>query len=270
MPSVNKPALPLPHRPLSPALHAAWQWLLAGLLPLAVFGVGLLMGQTARAQAPAPTPAWAEQVRRLASDQITPAGAPQAAGTHGGALRVAVEIGSLDAHLRLAPCRRIEPQWPAGVRPWGRIRVALRCVEGPVSWKVYLPVTVRAYGRAPVTAAALPAGTVIEAAHLAEAEVDLAAAHELPQRDPAALLGRALARALPAGQPVRQADLRQRQWFAMGDLVRVVAAGPGFQVSGEGQAITPGIEGQTSRVRTPSGRIVTGRAVGDRRLEVAP
>lgn len=258
MPSVNKPALPSLPRPWPPLLHAAFERLLALLLPVAVFGVGLLMGLPTRAQAL--DDGMADAVRQLA---VTQAAREKD-------LKITVEVGKLDAHLRLAPCRRIEPQWPAGVRPWGLVRVALRCVDGPVPWKVYLPVTVHVRGRAPVATAALPAGTVIEPRHLAEAEVDLAATADLPLRDADVLLGRTLARALPAGQPIRTVDLRQRQWFAAGDTVRVVAIGAGFQISAEGQAVTPGIEGQPSRVRTESGRIVTGRAVGDRRLEVVP
>jgi flagella basal body P-ring formation protein FlgA len=44
--------------------------------------------------------------------------------------------------------------------------------------------------------------------------------------------------------------------------------GSGYQVSGEGQALTPGLEGQTVRVRTDSGRVVTGQAVADHRVEI--
>ena len=64
------------------------------------------------------------------------------------------------------------------------------------------------------------------------------------------------------GRSVRSTHLQPRQWFAAGDTVQVVAAGRGFSVSGEGQALTPGIEGQPARVRTESGRILTGRAGG--------
>ena len=54
-----------------------------------------------------------------------------------------------------------------------------------------------------------------------------------------------------------------------GDLVRVVAVGNGYAVSAEGQAMSHGIEGQPARVRTESGRIITGVPAGDRRVEVA-
>ena len=70
------------------------------------------------------------------------------------------------------------------------------------------------------------------------------------------------------GVPVRVADLKQRQWFAAGDTVQLVARGAGFSVGGEGQAMNPGIEGQPVRVRTDNGRVLSGLAVGHNRVEV--
>ena len=60
-----------------------------------------------------------------------------------------------------------------------------------------------------------------------------------------------------------------RQWFAAGDSVRLVATGDGWHISGEGQALAPGLEGQAVRVRTESGRVVNGMAVAERLVEVA-
>ena len=41
--------------------------------------------------------------------------------------RVQALPGALDPRLNLAPCTRVEPYLPAGVPPWGRTRVGLRC-----------------------------------------------------------------------------------------------------------------------------------------------
>ena len=81
-------------------------------------------------------------------------------------------------------------------------------------------------------------------------------------------MGRTLARALAAGEALRQGDLKVRSWFAVGDIVRVMTVGAGFAVSAEGQALSPGLEGLPARVRTESGRIVTGTPTGERRMEV--
>ena len=72
----------------------------------------------------------------------------------------------------------------------------------------------------------------------------------------------------PPVPALRDADLKKRQWFAVGDPVRVLAVGKGFSVSADAVALTPGLEGQPVRVRIDSGRTLTGVAVGDRRVEV--
>ena len=162
---------------------------------------------------------------------------------------------------------RSEPYLPSGTRLWGRTRIGLRCTHGATPWNVYLPLTVRVFGSGLVAAESLPAGTALATAHLRLAEVDLADGGA-PLRMAEAALGRTLARPLSAGQPLHQADLRARQWFAAGDTVQITAIGPGFRVSGEGQALGPGLEGQPARVRTESGRVVVGVPVADRRLEL--
>jgi len=43
----------------------------------------------------------------------------------------------------------------------------------------------------------------------------------------------------------------------------------GFSVAGEGQALTPGVEGQAARVRTESGRVLTGMPAGEHRMDVS-
>ena len=60
-----------------------------------------------------------------------------------------------------------------------------------------------------------------------------------------------------------------RQWFAAGDVVRITAQGGGFVVSSSGEALSPGIEGRSVRVRTEGGRVVSGEPVGEREVELA-
>jgi flagella basal body P-ring formation protein FlgA len=184
-------------------------------------------------------------------------------------LRVDVQVGRLDPRLRLAPCARVQPYLPAGSRLWGKTRIGLRCTEGASPWNVYLPVTVKVYAQALVAKTPLSAGAVLTEADFIQAEVDLAEDSSMAVKDANAVVGRTLARAINVGQSVRQAHLKVRQWFAAGDTVKVVALGSGFSVAGEGQALTAGIEGQPARVRTESGRVLTGMPSGERRVEMA-
>jgi flagella basal body P-ring formation protein FlgA len=182
--------------------------------------------------------------------------------------RIDIQVGRLDSRLRLAPCSRIEPYIPNGQRLWGSSRIGLRCLSGPVRWNVYLPITVHAWGSALVAGADLPADTELAPQHLRLAEVDLAAASGTAYSDAHELLGRRLSVPVSAGSAIRSQHLRTRQWFGAGDQVTVIASGSGFSVSGTATALTPGQEGQIARLRTESGKIITGMPVGERKVEL--
>jgi flagella basal body P-ring formation protein FlgA len=236
------------------------RWCSAPLLGLAMAAPA---GATAPTPAPGPVPAAAmNQALALvaeAAGALAPAGA-----------RVQALPGELDTRLRLAPCTQVDAFLVPGLAAWGRTRVGLRCTQGPARWTVYLPVTVQVWAPAVVPAGALPAGARLETEQLQMAEVDWAAAPQPPFASPAALAGRVLARGVPPGQALRAPDLQARQWFAAGDPVRVVAGGPGFAVTADGQAVSAGIEGQRVRVRIGENRVLEGRAVGHRTVEVGP
>jgi flagellar basal body P-ring formation protein FlgA len=177
-----------------------------------------------------------------------------------------VALGAPDPRLRLAPCAKAEAYLPPGQPSLGRTRVGLRCLNGVTAWNITLPVTIAAFAPAVVAGSALPAGTVLAAEHLQFADVDWGAGSTFA--DGAGLIGRELQRPLIAGQALRGTDLKVRRWFIAGETVQVVARGVGFSVSSEGQALSHGLEGQPVRVRTASGRVLHGRAVADRQVEV--
>ena len=238
------------------------KWKLIGAAALAAAGIALFAGATAaRAEGNTAAPLDAtllESVRSMALDKAAQPGAP----------RVELVIGQLDPRLHLAPCQRIEPYLPAGMRLWGKSRIGLRCTEGPTPWNVYLPITVKIFGRALVVPAGAHAGSMLTSADLAEAEVDLAEEFTAAVVDPQLAVGRVLAANLKPGQTLRAGHLKARQWFAAGETVKVVATGEGFTLESEAQALSNGVEGQPARVRTESGRVLTGVAAGERRVEV--
>ena len=173
-----------------------------------------------------------------------------------GIRRVEVVPGRLDPRLRLAPCARVEPHLPPGARLWGATRVGLRCVQGKVPWNVYLPVTVKVWGPALVATRPLAQGSVLVAGDLRLEEVDIAADASPVLTTLEQTVGQRLNGALNTGQALRQSQLQKRLWFAAGDAVRVTARGEGFAVSQQGLALTPGIEGQATRVRTENGKVI--------------
>lgn len=204
-----------------------------------------------------------QQVETLARTGASAATAEQSKG-----VRVDVKVGKLDPRLKLAPCQHIDTYLPPGLPAWGATRMGLRCTQGPKLWNVSIPIQVSVYTQATVVKSALPAGTVLDASQLGQAEVDIAAAPGAAVPDPMLAVGRTLGRAVTAGATLRQTDLKARQFFAAGETVRVNAIGPGWQVVTEAQAISAGVEGQAVRVRTESGRMLTARPTGDRQVEV--
>lgn len=245
-----------------------------GLLIASLLALGLPWHSVAQESAEAAVDAaLMEQVRELAlhaTQQTAPAQADatanptQATAAANRPLRFEVQVGALDPRLKLAPCQRIEPYLPPGMRLWGKARIGLRCAQGVRPWNVYLPITVRVFGQALVATEPLPAGATLREDDLRMAEVDVAEDNAPVVTNASLAVGRTLTRPLIAGRGLRQTDLKARLWFAAGDSVKVLASGPGFSVAGSGQALTPGIEGQTARVRTDSGQVVTGTPVGTR------
>ena len=206
------------------------------------------------------------QIGRMAQDA---AGILLGTAPSGSRPRIEVLVGRLDPHLRLAPCQKLEPYLPAGSPVLGRTRMGLRCTQGSKHWNVSLPLQVRVWARSLTASTALPFGTVLQAQHLVVAEVDLAALPDPAIGQPDSALGRTLSRGLEPGQALRRGDLKLRQWFNTGDTVRITAVGEGYAISSEGQALGPGLEGQSIRVRTETGRIISGMVSGDRRVDVA-
>ncbi len=240
-----KPIRP-PRLPTVRSVNKALLWLLLWLAPLCVSAAVL-------------DDALAQRVQSLAS-QASQQAAP--------GLRAEVRIGQLDARLKLAPCASVQPYLPAGMKLWGNARIGLRCADAGSRWNVFLPITVDVFGPGLVAASALPAGAVLSAADLRPATVNLSASPSAAVAAAELAIGRTLAKPLSPGDTLRDADLRARQWFSAGDTVRIVAGGSGWRIHGEGQALNAGLEGQAVRVRTESGRIVSGVAAGDRMVEV--
>ncbi|MCS4511224.1 flagellar basal body P-ring formation chaperone FlgA [Xylophilus ampelinus] len=204
-----------------------------------------------------------------ASRQFLDAAVAQAPAAANMPLRMEVSLGALDSRLRLAPCARVEPYLPPGMRLWGKTRLGLRCLEGAVRWNVFLPVTVKAFGPAWVVQGAVAPGTTLAAGDAVEAEVDWAEDASPIVSDPAQWIGTTVTRALQPGQALRQSLVRAPQAFGAGSQVRIVAQGPGFAVTSGGQAINAGFVGQQVRVRMDNGRIMNGTVVDSQTVQMA-
>jgi flagella basal body P-ring formation protein FlgA len=234
-------------------------------LPGRLAALVLCLGQLtpAQAQAAGDTPdfiAVTQQWLDNAVAAVRPAGVA--------ALRMEVTLGELDRRLRLAPCSKVEPYIPVGTRLWGKTRLGVRCLSGATKWNVFLPVTIKAFGPAWVIKGDVVAGAVLTAADGIEAEVDWAEENSPIVANPAQWVGQVASRALSTGQAVRQGMLKPAQVFLAGAQVRVVAQGAGFQITSDGQALSPGVVGQPARIKMGNGRVMMGVVVDSRTVEL--
>ena len=214
----------------------------------------------ARAQAEAEAAAQTNMVASMVvnSQRWLESAVVQAAPVQGQALRMEVLVGTLDPRLQLAPCAKVEPYLPPGSRLWGKSRLGLRCSVGTARWNVFLPVTVKAIGRAWVSRTNVAAGAMLTADDAMEAEVDWADDASPVVAHAGQWIGQVAARSWAAGQTVRQAMVKPAQVFQAGSPIRVLAQGAGFQVLSDGQALTSGVVGQPAKVRLESGRVLSG------------
>jgi flagella basal body P-ring formation protein FlgA len=188
-----------------------------------------------------------------------------------GKTRTELVVGQIDGRLRLAACDKVQTYWPYGSRPWGKTRVGLRCMDGPKAWNVSLPLEVKVFGLAWVATGALPSGHVLDAKDVRQGEIDLAAepSPAISAEEDFSPVGRTLARPMAGGDAVRENHVKTREWFAAGEVVQLKVVGAGFAIGGSGEAMTSGVEGRSVRVKTEGGRVVSGRPVGERLVEIA-
>lgn len=225
-----------------------------------LFSALFMLGGAARAQQEPDYPAMALKWARSQAAASLPRDASH--------LRLEVSVGALDSRLRLAACGNVEAYMPPGARLWGNSRVGLRCVDGMSRWNVSVPVTVKAFGNAWVVRSPVMAGNTVTEADMVFAEVDWAEDTNPVLADAAQWAGQTAARSLTTGQVMRHGMVRPTQVFKAGTQVRVVAMGPGFQVSADAQALSAGVVGQAARVRMENGRIASGTVLDARTVKI--
>lgn len=188
----------------------------------------------------------------------------ETAGIHG---RAEIVVGQLDPRLKLAPCNKIEPFLPAGTRAWGRINVGMRCRDG-ATWTVFLPVTVTVFGAALTARKSLTSGATLVDSDVELVETELSREPGTPVSNLKQIEGRVLGRALFPGQLLRLEQFRAAPVIAQGDQVKLVAIGHGFAISTDAEALAHALDGQSVRVKTETGRIVSGTAKVGRIVEL--
>jgi len=182
--------------------------------------------------------------------------------------RIEVRFGSNQARLPAGQCDEIEPFVPAGARLWGRANIGLRCASGASRWAAYVPIDIRVYVNALVVTRQVVAGQPIEANDHQVREVDITREPNGVLIDPSMADSKVAARTILPGTVLRSDMLRDRPAVAIGDAVKIVYVGSGFNIATTGKALATATLGQAIRVQVESGRIVSGTTREGRIVEV--
>ncbi len=180
-----------------------------------------------------------------------------------------VEIGEVDARLRLSDCAEPRFSLPAGARTWGGGHLAVRCMA-PAEWTLYLTYRIRLSGPGLVTRRPLAVRAQLSATDVESAVIEYDQDPGLYPRHPDELAGSQASRPLAKGTPIRVDMLRRPPAVRSGQKVRLLAHGAGFTVSQEGVAQQTVAAGETVRVRLGNGRVVQGIAERDGSVRVSP
>ena len=191
--------------------------------------------------------------------------AAQEAGFHG----IDVRVRPLDQRLKLARCGQpLETVRPHNGRALGPVSYGVRC-NSPVPWTLYLRAEVSATMVLPTLTSGLPRGALIGAGDVAleERRVTHRAADVVVDRSH--LLGMELKRPLPAGSLLRYGQIGLPEIVTRGQVVTLIAGGPGVEVRMQGKALSSGAAGDRLRIANiSSGRQVEGVVLNDGSVQI--
>ena len=159
-----------------------------------------------------------------------------------------VEVGALDARLRLARCgEALHAEIPQGMALQGRATVGVLC-QSPVHWMIYVPVTVERQIPVLVLRRAVQRGSLVSAADVGIEKRRIEGLGAAYLESLAELQGRALRRTLPAGTTLMVEMFEPDAVVHRGQEVTLLAGSAGIEVRALGRALQDAASGARLKV----------------------
>ena len=172
---------------------------------------------------------------------------------------VEIDVGRLDNRLRLARCAvPLEAEFPPGGRRDGNTAVKVQCTD-PVSWSLYVPVTVERYAEVVVASRSLGRQQTLSGSDLRLERIQTSRHAGSYFEDPREVIGQQTRRHIRAGQILGTQHITEREVVARGQRVTILAGTGSISIRMHGEALEGGTLGERIRVRNASsGRVVEG------------
>lgn len=129
--------------------------------------------------------------------------------------------------------------------------------------KHYLPVRVSAEGTWWIASQSLPGGAIVQRGDIEPVTGSLDGQPAGLLFSPEEIIGQRLTRAVTAGKPLLQNQLRQQWRLHAGQTVDLVTSGDGFRIRGQGKALGNAAINEMLKVQTANGQTVSGKVAAD-------
>jgi len=182
--------------------------------------------------------------------------------------RIDFSVSKIDPNLRLASCSKPLSLKKNGDKLTGRLSIAVRC-DGSKAWKIYVPVTVRAYRKVVTAAVPLARNQTLEPALLELTEKEVSRLNQGYFSSFAEVSGKSLNRPLQLSGVLQPNMIVEPMMIKRGDEVIIIAKTGALSVKSPGIAISNGRLGQQIQVRNKSSnRVVMARVINNRQVQV--
>lgn len=177
-------------------------------------------------------------------------------------------LGRIDSRLALESCRQPEAFLPAGGKLIGRTTIGVRCQQAGANWKIFVPVQIRLTQNLVISARQLSRDHIISAGDIQQQKMEVTRTTGFT--DPKQVIGQVLRYNISQGQIINENMLRPAYVVKQGQPVQILIEGQGFAIKSEGTALNNASAGQTIRLRTARGKVISGVALENGSVSVKP
>ncbi len=181
--------------------------------------------------------------------------------------KVNFKVDEIDPRSVRSACPSLEVFLPSGSQLLGNSMVGVRCPDKK-GWALFVPVHVTVSVDMLITNKPLTQGHMLQTEDISSQNAEMTQTGILT--NPSQAIGKVLKNGVGAGQVLRQDMLRAPYAITQGQTVQLQVEGTGFNIRSEGQALSNAEEGQSVKVKTPSGQVVSGAARPGGIVEIRP
>ncbi|MDX8379469.1 MAG: flagellar basal body P-ring formation chaperone FlgA [Gallionella sp.] len=181
--------------------------------------------------------------------------------------KVAFTVDNIDPRVILQACNKLQAFLPTGSQLIGRVSVGVHCLKKN-GWRIYIPVQIRITRDLLISAHSLMRGQIIHSDDLSRLSTETT--QNIGMTDKQEVIGKVLRYSIAARYMLRANMLRDPYTVKQGQAVRIAIKASGFTLTSTGVAMRNASAGETVRVRTTSGRMVSGIADANGVVEITP